>query len=124
LIIFDELHKKPEWKNFIKGVFDTKESGTRILVTGSARLEVFDKLGDSLAGRYFRHRLMPFSLAEFRQINEKVSLGQLMLRSGFPEPFLADDDLEASRWRQQYVNGLLTTDVFDLEPNFQGDSLF
>jgi predicted AAA+ superfamily ATPase len=66
---------------------------------------------------------MPFSLAEFRQINEKVSLGQLMLRSGFPETFLADDDLEASRWRQQYVNGLLTTDVFDLEPNFQGDSL-
>jgi predicted AAA+ superfamily ATPase len=116
LIIFDELHKKPEWKNFIKGVFDTKESGTRILVTGSARLEVFDKLGDSLAGRYFRHRLMPFSLAEFRQINEIVSLGLLMLRSGFPEPFLADDDLEASRWRQQYVNGLLTTDVFDLEP--------
>jgi predicted AAA+ superfamily ATPase len=48
LIIFDELHKKPEWKNFIKGVFDTKESGTRILVTGSARLEVFDKLGDSI----------------------------------------------------------------------------
>ena len=27
LIIFDELHKKTEWKNFIKGVFDTKESG-------------------------------------------------------------------------------------------------
>lgn len=107
MIIFDELHKKPEWKNFIKGVFDTKESGTRILVTGSARLEVFDKLGDSLAGRYFRHRLMPFSLAEFRKINETVSLGQLMLRSGFPEPFLADDDLEASRWRQQHVNGLL-----------------
>lgn len=24
LLIFDEIHKMPEWKNYLKGVFDTK----------------------------------------------------------------------------------------------------
>ena len=64
LIIFDEIHKKSDWKNYIKGVFDTKNNNTRILITGSARLDVYDQLGDSLAGRYFRHRLLPFSYKE------------------------------------------------------------
>jgi predicted AAA+ superfamily ATPase len=61
--------KNQNGKILLEGVFDTKESGTRILVTGGARLEVFDKLGDSLAGRYFRHRLMPFSFAEEKELH-------------------------------------------------------
>lgn len=27
LLIFDELHKMEGWKNYIKGVYDTKETG-------------------------------------------------------------------------------------------------
>lgn len=59
LIILDEIHKMPKWKNFLKGVYDTKSENQKILVTGSARLEIFHHVGDSLAGRYFLHRLMP-----------------------------------------------------------------
>ncbi|MCX7352616.1 MAG: AAA family ATPase, partial [Proteobacteria bacterium] len=40
LLIFDELHKMDDWKNYIKGVFDTKPESMRILVTGSARLDI------------------------------------------------------------------------------------
>jgi len=65
LIILDEIHKMPKWKNYLKGVYDTKSSHQKILVTGSARLEIFNKVGDSLAGRYFLHRLMPLSPAEY-----------------------------------------------------------
>jgi len=64
LLILDELHKMEKWKNFLKGVYDTKPSHQRILVTGSARLEAFRQSGDSLAGRFFRHRLNPLSMAE------------------------------------------------------------
>ena len=39
LIVFDELHKYKNWKNWIKGVFDTNEGPAHFLVTGSARLE-------------------------------------------------------------------------------------
>ncbi len=115
LLVLDELHKMPDWKNYLKGVFDTKASHLRILVTGSARLNIFDQLGDSLAGRYYRHRLLPFSLAELRQVSYESNLERLLERGGFPEPFLADDLVEANRWRQQYVNSMLSSDVFEFD---------
>lgn len=115
LIIFDEIHKKSDWKNFIKGVYDTKKNRTRILVTGSARLDIYDQIGDSLAGRYFRHRLLPFSLAELKKNNFQTELDRLLERSGFPEPFLAETNLDAQRWRQQYINSILSTDIFEIE---------
>lgn len=115
LLILDELHKMPDWKNYLKGLFDTKPSTMRLLVTGSARLDVYDKLGDSLAGRYFRHRLFPFSLAELKKSDNESDIEHLMLRSGFPEPLLAQDQTQADRWRMQYVNSLLSTDIFEFD---------
>src|SRR6266542_1202232 len=53
LIILDEIHKMPGWKNYLKGLYDTKLEHQKILVTGSARLEVYHWAGDSLAGRFF-----------------------------------------------------------------------
>ena len=53
LLILDELHKMKGWKGFLKGVFDTRPAGTRILVTGSARLDFLRQGGPSLAGRFF-----------------------------------------------------------------------
>ena len=118
LLILDELHKMEGWKNYLKGVYDTKPSAMRILVTGSARLDIYDQLGDSLAGRYFRHRLLPLSLAELAQLKEPVDLERLITRSGFPEPYLAENDVEANRWRLQYINSILSTDVFEMEKIF------
>ena len=115
LLILDELHKMPDWKNYLKGVFDTKLAHLKILVTGSARLDVYDRIGDSLAGRYFRHRLLPFSLAEISQGVENTNIDKIITRGGFPEPYLAEDDIEANRWRMQYINSLLSTDVFEID---------
>jgi predicted AAA+ superfamily ATPase len=115
LLILDELHKMPDWKNYLKGVFDTKPNSMRILVTGSARLDIYDNIGDSLAGRYFRHRLLPFSLAELKQAHEPFSIDKLMERGGFPEPYFAIDSVEADRWRMQYTNSILSSDIFEIE---------
>jgi uncharacterized protein len=115
LLILDELHKMPEWKNYLKGVYDTKTKHLHILVTGSARFEVFSQMGDSLAGRYFLHRLLPLSPAELKQINKPINLNNLLAKSGFPEPYLAKDIIEANRWRMQYTTSLLTTDIFDFD---------
>ena len=62
--LFDELHKYPRWKQFLKGFFDTYADQTRIIVTGSSRLETYRRGGDSLMGRYFHYRMHPFSVAE------------------------------------------------------------
>lgn len=115
LVIFDELHKMPGWKNYLKGVYDTKPSNLHILVTGSARLDIFDKIGDSLAGRYFLHRLLPLSPAELTQLGKPVHFEKLLEHGGFPEPYLADNQTEAQRWRLQYTHSMLSTDVFDFD---------
>jgi predicted AAA+ superfamily ATPase len=115
LLIFDEIHKMPKWKNFLKGVYDTKDPSQKILVTGSARLEIFRQVGDSLAGRYFLHRLMPLSPAECEQAHLPYTLDRFLERGGFPEPFLAETLVDAQRWRMQYVDSLLREDVLDFE---------
>lgn len=115
LIILDEIHKMPKWKNYLKGIYDTKSPHQKILVTGSARLEIFNKVGDSLAGRFFLHRLMPLSPAECEKEHVEYSLDRFIERGSFPEPFLTQDRIDADRWRLQYVDSLLRVDVLEFE---------
>jgi uncharacterized protein len=115
LLVLDELHKMPEWKNYLKGVYDTKPDSMTMLVTGSARLEAFRQTGDSLAGRFFRHRLLPISPTEAISVGVDKPLERFMERGGFPEPFLAENPVGADRWRMQYIDGLIRTDILDFE---------
>ena len=64
LVVYDEIHKAKAWKRSLKGVFDTLVRPVDILVTGSARLNVYRRGGDSLVGRYLHFRLHPFSVGE------------------------------------------------------------
>ena len=64
LWVFDEIHKYRRWRNYLKGLYDGRPRGQRILVTGSARLDFYRFGGDSLQGRYHLLRLHPFSAAE------------------------------------------------------------
>ena len=65
-ILLDEIHKRNQWKNILKGIYDTVDRSCRIFVTGSARLELFRKSGDSLVGRYVHFHLLPISISELR----------------------------------------------------------
>jgi predicted AAA+ superfamily ATPase len=113
LIIFDELHKMPKWKNFLKGHFDTRNPHMHMLVTGSARLETYTRAGDSLAGRFLVHHLLPLSLKELEQTVYAGGIDRLMERGGFPEPFLAETTAVANIWRNNYVDSLVREDAID-----------
>src|SRR3990172_3238514 len=63
-LVLDELHKYGRWKNFLKGFFDLHERRVRVTVTGSSRLDVYKRGGDSLMGRYFLYRMHPLSVGE------------------------------------------------------------
>lgn len=39
----------------------------------------------------------------------------MLSRGGFPEPFFAESTLEADRWRAQYINSILSSDIFDVD---------
>ncbi len=117
LIVFDELHKYARWKQWIKGVYDSRPPHQEYLVTGSARLDVYKRGGDSLVGRYHTWRLHPFTLDEFPSaLSAQEAYQRLMTLGGFPEPFLTNDEREARRWRRERFDRILREDVRDLEP--------
>jgi len=119
LIIFDELHKMAKWKSWLKGVWDTEERPPSILVTGSAKLDTYKKVGDSLAGRFFQYRLHPLDLKEIHQILQPESmqevLEQLMELGGFPEPFLKGSKTFYNKWKRSHLDIIIRQDLIDLE---------
>ena len=116
LLVFDELHKFPRWKGWIKGIYDVSHEMHSFLITGSARLDVYRRGGDSLMGRYHYWRLHPFTLDEIpKVIAPKEAFKRLMTVGGFPEPFLDGDERTARRLRRERFDRVLREDVRDLE---------
>jgi predicted AAA+ superfamily ATPase len=114
LWVFDELHKYRRWRNFLKGVYDEFGDERRILVTGSARLDLYRFGGDSLQGRYHFLRLHPLSLAEL-ETRASSDLEALLELGGFPEPFLGGSAVRARRWSIEYRSRLIREEVTALE---------
>ncbi len=98
---FDEIHKFKAWRDFLKGVFDEFHEDHQILVTGSARLDMLRKSGDSLQGRYHHLRLHPLSVKELG-ISTQDGFLELLGLGGFPEPFFSGSKIEAKRWSTNY----------------------
>lgn len=113
LIVLDEIHKYKEWRNFVKGLFDTLKHTHSFLITGSARLDHFRKGGDSMLGRYFYYRLHPYSLPELG--NNKKNLELLFKFGGFPEPLIERNQRSLKRWHIGRLSKLVRSDIRDLE---------
>ena len=127
-ILFDELHKYPRWKQFLKGFFDTYAGQVRIMVTGSSRMDVYRRGGDSLMGRYFLYRMHPFSVAETLSQNlpdpkqivrpprriKAADFYALWDHGGYPEPFLKQDVRFSRRWQSLRHEQLTREDIRDL----------
>jgi len=114
LWIFDEIHKYRRWRNYLKGAYDGRRTGQRILVTGSGRLDLYRFGGDSLQGRYHLLRLHPLSVAELR-LKTTSELIELLTLGGFPEPYFGASEAEARRWSREYRSRLVHEDVASLE---------
>ncbi len=126
VIIFDELHKYSKWKNYLKGFFDAYQEHCHILVTGSQKLMMEQKKGDSLMGRYFPFRIHPFSVAEcVRQTlpNDMISMpGRIDQSSwealwrygGYPDPFIRQDQRFLKRWQNLRSEQMFRDDIRQL----------
>jgi uncharacterized protein len=134
LIILDEIHKYKDWKNYLKGIYDQFHKEFLFLVTGSGRLDLYQKGGDSLAGRYFLFYLWPFTISELTEkrhsfesfLNDPLQISMenasrlkeiwlnLSELSGFPEPFLSGKKTYYRRWSNTYSQQLIREDIRDL----------
>jgi predicted AAA+ superfamily ATPase len=125
-VVFDELHKYPKWRGFLKGFYDIYGEAAKVAVTGSARLDLYRRGGDSLLGRYFPYRMHPVSVAEtlhstaaelpVRPPKQPTTgvLAHLLEYGGFPEPFLRGETRFANRWRALRRQVLIREDLRDL----------
>jgi predicted AAA+ superfamily ATPase len=116
LIVLDELHKAPKWKNLLKGVVDEFGNRPAVLVTGSARLDAFRRAGDALTGRTYFYRLHPIDVAESKRFLPNASLDErvqrLLQAGGFPEAFLNPE--QAARLRNDRMELVTREDLRDL----------
>jgi predicted AAA+ superfamily ATPase len=133
LFIFDEIHKYRNWKNYLKGEFDKYKDKFHFLVTGSARLDIYKKGGDSLHGRYHSYKLHPLSsrelsgdpIGEFRPFEELIFkdengrygdlLKTLFTFGGFPELVVKQSEKELRRWHNERADRLIKEDIRDIE---------
>lgn len=129
VIVLDELHKYRFWKRWLKGEYDQHHRRHAFLVTGSARLDIYRKGGDSLQGRYHHYRLHPFTYAEllglepaqtpFTELRlskskDRDTAERLLRFGGFPEPVLAATPRNHRRWQKDHVDRFFREDVRDL----------
>jgi predicted AAA+ superfamily ATPase len=130
LLIFDEIHKHRQWKGLIKGEYDKHKETFRFIVTGSARLDLYRRGGDSLQGRYHYYRLHPFTLAEMEGVSDApLVLGELTLDQdfhqdvldtldtfgGFPEPVTKQSMRQLRRWHNEKIERMFREDIQDIE---------
>lgn len=132
LLVLDELHKYPRWKTLIKGIWDTRLPGRRVMVTGSARLDTYRRDGDSLLGRYRYYRLHPLTLRElsadvpgappFSEGPPELvipgpadGLSELLQYGGFPEPFGAANTRALRRWHRERFERVFREDIRESE---------
>ncbi len=134
LLIFDEIHKYKNWKDYLKGIYDKYKDRFKILVTGSARLDIYRKGGDSLLGRYHNYRLHPLSLREllfkedninsnpFEEINfldfdkeSRIKFDILFNFGGFPEMLIKQNSRALRRWHNERVDRVVKEDIRDIE---------
>lgn len=134
LIVLDEIHKYKDWKNYLKGIFDQFQGRYKFLISGSGRLDLYQKGGDSLAGRYYLFHLWPFTISELGGQNRTIAkfledplhitmknrdkLREIWIRlsvlSGFPEPYLSNKITTYRRWSNTYSKQLIREDIRDL----------
>jgi predicted AAA+ superfamily ATPase len=132
LVILDEMHKYARWKYYLKGVYDHGQPDFRFLITGSGRLDLYKKGGDSLLGRYFSVPLLPLTLGELRgqliglkEFQESLTsppapsketrqgYEHLFRFSGFPEPFSRGTMAFYRRWFAERKTLLIREDIRD-----------
>lgn len=126
IVVLDELHKYSKWKSFLKGFFDGYGDKIQILVTGSSRLDIYRKGGDSLMGRYFLYRMHPFSVGEIARtegrntpIAKALEIGAsdweaLWTFGGFPEPFLNRNARFSQRWQSLRMQQFTKEDLREM----------
>jgi hypothetical protein len=99
-IIIDEVQRIPELFPVLRSIIDAHRKPGRFLLLGSASPDLLVKGSETLAGRIYYHELTPLQITE---VTDKYNSDRLLLRGGFPVPFLAKKADDARLWQQSFL---------------------
>ncbi|MEM9477805.1 MAG: ATP-binding protein [Pseudomonadota bacterium] len=113
LVILDEIHRMPHLFEALRGLIDQgrrkgKATG-RFLLLGSASIDLM-RQSETLAGRIEYVDLNPLSLPELQDQSVETR-NTLWLRGGFPRSYIAKDEEESLRRRQNFIRTYLERDI-------------
>jgi len=118
-----QLHSKPS--NFLKYLYDEHRESLKLIITGSANLELKAKIQDSLVGRKKTFHITPFSFTEFleakeyseeknpitEQKNKIFLLEEYLLYGGLPKIALETSEEIKKELLFEYINTYINKDV-------------
>jgi predicted AAA+ superfamily ATPase len=123
LVILDEIQRAPGLFEELRGTIDqARREGKgvgRFLLLGSASIDLLAQSGETLAGRIAIIELTPLMLTEVGA----PRVDELWVRGGFPQSFLAADDRESLRWREDFIRTYLERDIPQLGPRIPAETL-
>jgi len=127
LVILDEIHRTPGLFPVLRGLIDrARRAGKRrglYMLLGSASLDLLKQSGETLAGRVSYLELSPFDVLEAGGEEPASAQDRLWLRGGFPESFLAPDEPQSLRWRQDFIRSYLERDIPQFGPRIAAETL-
>lgn len=131
-VIIDEAQRVPEFMITIKEYVDKNRKNGEFILTGSASLQGFNDISDSLAGRIGIVELYPFSLKEKNQKDENIidifagsldsyilkkydsNLSDYILDGGYPEILKIDSKKAKYLWFSSYIRTYIESDAREL----------
>ena len=110
LVILDEIQRMPGLFEVLRGQIDRRRREGRrthqFLLLGSASQTLLRESAESLAGRLIYDELPVLDALE-----APADRDRLWIRGGFPDPFLAESDEAAARWRLSFIRTYLERDI-------------
>ena len=112
--VLDEVQRVPEIFRYLQVVLDKRPSRGQFILTGSNNFLLHQQISQSLAGRAGYLTLLPFSFAEMKAAKMPVhDLLRNILQGGYPE--IRNQELDAQRWLQSYIQTYVQRDVRQLK---------
>ncbi|MBU4338959.1 ATP-binding protein [Patescibacteria group bacterium] len=123
-VLIDEIQILDNPSHFLKYIYDTYDN-LKLIITGSANLEIKAKLQDSLAGRKITFYIGPLSLDEildYEKLDKKTKnpiekqkidkiFEEYLIFGGLPEIYLEKDKEKKKKLLKEYLGTYVNKDI-------------
>lgn len=107
-IILDEIQHQPAIFPLLRAVIDENRKPGRFVILGSASPSLLRQSSESLAGRINYLEMTPLSILE---IEGKITIQNLWIYGGFPEPALSQDSDFVQDWYRSFTTSYIQRDL-------------